>query len=109
MDIEQQQVIELPTQNYVEPRFMDQYKEASNGYQYHKQFPSENSSTSNMININFLPTIILPIDKFLKEKSPEQEQDHSPKDVMMMKKEESPKNISDVRVDNAPINIKNLV
>lgn len=86
---------------------MDQYQQSSNGYQFHRQLPIENSSTSNMININFLPTIILPLDKFLKEKS--RQEDHSPNDVMMMmKKEESPKNISDVRADNAPINIKNL-
>lgn len=84
---------------------MDHYQQ-SNGYRFHKQFPSENSSASNIININFLPTIILPVDKFLKEKS--HQQDHSPNDVMMMEKEESPKNISDVRADNAPINIKNL-
>lgn len=45
------------------------------------------------------------MDKFLKEKS--HQQDQSPNKVMMEK--EPPKNISvDVRAENAPINIKNL-
>lgn len=85
---------------------MDHYQQSSTGYQYHKHFPTENiSSSSNMININFLPAIILPIDRFLKEKS--HQQDHLPSNGMVMEKESS-KNMTDVRADNAPINIKNL-
>lgn len=85
---------------------MDSYQQSPNGYQFHKQFPNDNPSKSNVININFLPTIILPVDKYLKEKSNHQE--NSTNEVMMEMDTESPKNISSTRAENAPINIKNL-
>lgn len=85
---------------------MNQYQQPSHGLTFNKQFPYENSSASNMININFLPAIIVPIERYLPEKS-NQPPEHSPKNVTVME-EETPKTTSDIRADNAPINIKNL-
>lgn len=106
-DVESQQVIELPTQADLDPKYMDSYQQSANGYQFQKQFPTDNPSKSNVINFNFLPTIILPIDKYLKEKPKNQE--HSPmmRTDMEMKMEPAANN-SSARAENAPINIKNL-
>lgn len=103
-------MIELPTQADldadIDPRFLDSYQQSPNEYQFQKQFPNDNPSKANVININFLPTIILPADKHLKEKSNHQE--HSPNEVMMVMEMEPSQNESSTRAENAPINIASL-